>query len=124
MIGMTTVAAVIMLAICLASGQPLLAPRGADWGVLLGLALLPGTLGHFLASWAYPHASAFAVSIMFLAVPVVASVGAAAFLGETLGGLQLLGGVVVLAAVAAVVLSQPARTGEELAKSVVDTDAP
>jgi len=124
MIGMTSVAALIMLVICIASGQPLLAPRGWQWASLLGLALFPGTLGHFLASWAYPHASAFAVSILFLAVPVVATAGAVVFLGETLGPMQLIGAAVVLVAVAAVVLSQPARTGEELAESVVETDAP
>lgn len=124
MIGMTTVAALIMLVICLVSGQPLLAPRGGEWAVLLLLALFPGTLGHFLAAWAYPHASAFAVSILFLAVPVVATAGAAVFLGETLRPLQLVGAAVVLGAVAAVVLQQSARTGEELAESVVETDAP
>jgi drug/metabolite transporter (DMT)-like permease len=124
MIGMTTVAALIMLVICVASGQPLLTPRGAQWGVLLLLALFPGTLGHFLASWAYPHASAFAVSILFLAVPVVATAGAALFLGETLRPLQVVGAAVVLGAVSAVVLQQSARAGEELAASVVETDAP
>ena len=124
MIGMTSVAALIMLVICAASGQPLLAPSGWEWAALLTLALFPGTLGHFLASWAYPHASAFAVSILFLTVPVVATAGAALFLGETLSGLQLVGGAVVLGAVAAVVLLQPARAGEELAESVVETDAP
>lgn len=124
MIGMTSVAAAVMLVVCAASGQPLSAPSGWEWAVLLTLALFPGTLGHFLTAWAYPHASAFAVSIMFLAVPVVASAGAAVFLGETLRPLQIAGGAVVLAAVAAVVLSQPARTSEELAESVVETDAP
>jgi drug/metabolite transporter (DMT)-like permease len=113
-----------MLVICGATGQPLLSPRGAQWAVLLLLALFPGTLGHFLAAWAYPHASAFAVSILFLAVPVVATAGAALFLGETLRPLQLLGAAVVLGAVAAVVLQQSARAGEELAEAVVETDAP
>ena len=124
MIGMTTVAAVIMLVICVAAGQPVLTPTGWQWAVLVILALFPGTLGHVLASWAYPHASAFAVSILFLAVPVVATAGAAVFLGETLSGLQLAGAAIVLIAVAAVVLLQPARAGEELAESVVETDAP
>ena len=50
--------------------------------------------------------------------------GAVVFLGETLGPMQLIGAAVVLVAVAAVVLTQPARTGEELAESVVETDAP
>lgn len=123
-IGMTSVAALIMLAVCAASAQPLLAPRGWDWAALVTLALFPGTLGHFLASWAYPHASAFAVSILFLAVPVVAIAGAALFLGEALSGVQLLGAALVLGSVAAVVLLQPAPAGEELAESVVETDAP
>lgn len=123
-IGMTTVAALIMLVICGASGQALLSPRGADWLVLLLLAMFPGTLGHFLAAWAYPYVSAFAVSILFLAVPVVATAGAAVFLGETLRPVQLVGAALVLGAVAAVVLQQSARGGEELAQAVVETDAP
>jgi hypothetical protein len=50
-----------------------------------------------------PHTSAFAVPITFLAVPVVACICAATFLGETLGALPLLAGVGVVAAVAAAV---------------------
>lgn len=124
MIGMTTVAALIITGICALTQQPLLAPRGAQWLVLVLLAMFPGTLGHFLASWAYPHASAFAVSILFLAVPVVATAGAAVVLGETLRPVQIAGAALVLGAVAAVVLQQSARAGEELAESVVETDAP
>jgi len=123
-IGMTTVAGLIMLAVCLVSRQPLLSPQGWEWAVLFALALFPGTLGHFLASWAYPHLSAFTVSIMFLATPVVACLGAAIFLGEVLRPVQLVGAAVVLLAVGAVVLSQPARRGEELAESVAETEAP
>lgn len=123
-IGMTTVAGLIMLLVCLASGQDLTSPAGGQWLVLFALALFPGTLGHFLASWAYPHLSAFTVSVMFLATPVVACLGAALVLGEILRPLQLLGAVLVMVAVAAVVLSQSPKASEELAESVAETEAP
>lgn len=123
-VGMTTVAALVMLVICLASGQDLASPRGGDWLVLLALALVPGTVGHFLTNWAHAHTSAFAVSILLLAVPVVAMAGAAAVLGERVTPMQLAGAAVVLTAVAAVVVRQPARRAETLAESAAETDAP
>lgn len=123
-IGMTTVAGLIMLVIALLTGQRLSSPHGWDWSLLLFLALLPGTLGHFLTNWAHPHTSAFLVSIMLLAVPVIACISAAALLGERLTAVQLAGGVVVLAAVAAVVLSAPRAEERALAESAAETDAP
>jgi drug/metabolite transporter (DMT)-like permease len=124
LIGMTTVAGLIILAVALLTGQRLTSPRGWDWPILFCLAVLPGTLGHFLTNWAHPHTSAFVVSIMFLAVPVIACAGAALFLGEALNPTQLVGGAVVLAAVGAVVGAAPRATGEELAESAAETDAP
>jgi len=124
LLGLTTVAGLIILVLCVASGQDLGSPRRWDWAVLVCLAVLPGTLGHFLANWAHPHTSAFVVSIMFLAVPVVACVGAAVFLGELLRPLQLAGAALTLVAVTLVVLSQPRRAAEELAESAAQTDAP
>jgi len=124
LIGMTTVAGLIMLAICLATGQQLGSPQGWQWAVLLTLALLPGTLGHFLLNWAHAHTSAFVVSILLLGVPVVACAGAALWLDEYLNAPQLVGAAIVLVAVAAVVLSQPRRQAEALAESAAATDAP
>jgi len=124
LIGMTTVAAVIVLAVAVVTGQRLASPHGWDWPILICLAILPGTVGHFLVNWAHPHTSAFMVSIMFLAVPVISCVSAAVFLGETLNAAQLGGGVVVLVAVGAVVAAAPRAAAEELAESVAETDAP
>ena len=56
------------------------------------LALLSGTLGHVLLNWAHPHAPAFVVSILLLGVPVLATAGAAVFLGEVPSLLQVVGG--------------------------------
>ena len=124
LIGMTTVAGLIMLVVVLLTGQQLGSPHGHDWAILFFLALFPGTVGHFLTNWAHPYTSAFALSIMFLAVPVLACAGAAVFLGESLGALQLIGGTIVLTAVGAVVASAPSGTGEALAEGVAEVDAP
>lgn len=123
LIGMTSVAALIMLGICVSTDQQLLSPRGWEWAALATLAVFPGTIGHFLTNWAHPHTSAFVVSNMLLAVPVIACAGAAVFLGERLGPMQLGGAALVLFAVAAVVHAQPRRAGE-LAESAAETDAP
>ena len=124
-IGMTTVAALFMLAVCLATGQDLASPRAADWIILVGLALVSGTLGHLLVNWAHAHTSAFVISILFLGTPVLASAGAAGFLGETLGPAQLGGAVIVLGSIAKIVLStRSERVAEELAESAAETDAP
>lgn len=123
-VGMTTVAGVVVLAACLATGQDLLAPGGWDWAIFLFLAILPGTLGHALMNWAHRHTSAFVMSVMLLAVPVIASVGAALFLDESLHPIQIAGGTVVLLAIGVVIRSTTAETGEELAESAAATDAP
>ena len=123
LIGMTSVAALLILGVCLVTGQQLLSPVGGEWLVLLALAVFPGTLGHFLTNWAHPHTSAFVVSIMLLAVPVIACAGAAVFLDERLGGVQIAGAVLVLVSVACVVRARPRQAGE-LAESAAETDAP
>ena len=123
-IGMTSVAAIVMLAACLLTGQSLASPQGWDWLLLVFIAVFPGTLGHFLTNWAHRHTSAFVMSIMLLAVPVLASAGAMIFLHEEIHRGQILGGAVVLIAISVIVYSAQADAAEELAESVAETDAP
>ncbi len=123
-LGMTTVAGIVMLAVCLATGQKLGSPRGADWAILLAIAVFPGTLGHVLMNWAHAHVSAFAISMLLLGVPIVAASGAAVVLGERVTALQVFGGAVVLVAIANVVLRMDPRAAEALAESAAETDAP
>ncbi len=123
-LGITTVSAVVVLGVALATGQELRSPHGWDWLLLLFLAVFPGTLGHVLTNWAHPHVPAFLMSILLLAVPVVASLGAALFLNESLNLTQVLGGLVVLAAIGSIVRAAGAPAGEELAESAAETDAP
>jgi len=123
-LGMTTVAGVVMLLVCLATGQDLASPRGSDWFVLVFLALVPGTLGHFLSNWAHRHSSAFVMSVMLLGVPVIASLLAAVVLGEALTLLQIVGGATVLLAVGRIVSNAGAGQAIELAEGAAKTDAP
>ncbi len=124
LVGMTTVAGVMILGAAIVTHQQLLSPHGWDWALLLFLALFPGTLGHFLTNWAHPHTSAFLISIMLLAVPVIAVATAAVFLGELPNLAQLVGGAIVLGAVGTIVGTTRAEAGEELAESAAETDAP
>jgi len=119
--GLTTVAAVVVGVAVLVHGDVLGSPHGADWLLLVFIALVPGTLGHLLVNWAHPYAPAMISSLMLLGVPVLSPLLATALLGEPLGTLQLVGGATVLAAVGRLV-TMPPRT--DLAEGVAETDAP
>lgn len=123
-IGMTTVAGVVISGAALVTRQSFLSPHGWDWLMLLFIAVFPGTIGHFLMNWAHAHVSAFLVSIMLLAVPVLASLGAAIFLNEPLNLVQVTGGALVLIAIGIIVRSTREAVGSELAESAAETDAP
>lgn len=106
-VGMTSVATLVITGACVASGQDFASPAAEDWFWLVFLALVPGTTGHFLSIWAHAHTTAFAMSTMLLAVPALAAVGAWYFLGEPLTALQVLGGAITLGSIAAILA--PAR---------------
>lgn len=84
-----------------------LAGHTAPVWLLVGFIVLVGTMVTFsLLSGALRHLSATRASIVATLEPVVATVVAWAWLGETLGAAQLLGGAVVIAAI---LLAQSAR---------------
>jgi drug/metabolite transporter (DMT)-like permease len=123
-VGMTTMAGVVMTIVVFASGQDLGSPAPWEWLVLVGIAVFPGSIGHALSNWAHAHVSAFVASIILLAVPVVAAAGAYILLDEPLGRLQLVGGAVVMVAIATIVMSAAPKAAEQLAESAAGTDAP
>lgn len=123
-IGMSTVAGIVMALACLAMGEEFGSPSASDLRILLLLALGPGTLGHLLTNWAHAHASALRISMVLLAVPVVATVSAAVFLGEPVTRVQVLGFAIVLGSIALVVADRDSAAGGELAESAAGTDAP
>lgn len=124
-LGMTTVAGLVVAIVCVLSGQDFSSPSGNDWIILFIIGALPGTLGHVLTNWAHAHTSAFAVSNVLLAAPVLSTGFAWIALGEALRAPQLAGGVVALAAIAMVIGST--RSPElrvEMAEGAAETDAP
>ncbi|MDZ7290436.1 MAG: DMT family transporter [candidate division KSB1 bacterium] len=76
------------------------------FGMFILIALVPQVIGHTSFNWALKHFSAPTVSVMFLGEPVGASILAYLLLGERIGGLTVVGGIVTLLGVAMVLLSE------------------
>ncbi len=88
------------LAVVDAGGADL--PTTRQWVWLLALLAVPGT-GHMAMNWAHPRVRLVVASMLTLAVPVLSSLGAVAFLDESLGWVQVGGMTVVLVVLVAVV---------------------
>lgn len=67
-----------------------------DWGVFWLLAIVPTLFGHYLFNWLLKYMNAGAVSMAVLGEPVFASLLAFWLLGESLTGIQLGAGVLIL----------------------------
>ena len=123
-VGMTTVSGLFVTAAVAVAQPDLGSPTGLEYLIMFTLAVFPGTLGHVLTNWAHAHVTAFSISMMFLAVPIVSSAAAYLFLGELVTPMQLLGGLIVLASIGATVAQADDDVGQELAESAAETEAP
>ncbi|HVM10104.1 MAG TPA: DMT family transporter [Acidimicrobiales bacterium] len=102
--GMMIVATLAVAPLALLTNHRL-EPGGVEgWAWISLLALGSGGVGHLLVSWAHDHIDLSVMSLLTLAVPVVAVISAAVFLGEAITALQVTGMAIVLAALAVVVL--------------------
>jgi len=96
-----TAAALVLLLLCLLSGQPLSGYRPESLFLLLLLALGPQLLGHSALNYALGHLSAALVAVAVLGEPLGAAALALALLGEVppatslFGGALLLGGILL-----------------------------
>jgi drug/metabolite transporter (DMT)-like permease len=95
----TTLTAVVLLPVALASGEVLLPSSAGGWLVLLGLAWVTHAGGQGLIAYALAHLPAAFSSVGLLLQPVMAAAFAWMLLGEPLVALQFAGGAVVLAAI-------------------------
>ena len=95
----TTITAVLLLPVALASPQPMLPQAASGWLVLFGLALVSQVLGQGLIAYAFAHLPASLSSVSLLIQPVVAALAAWAIFGEAIGPAQLVGGAIVLAGI-------------------------
>lgn len=92
----TTVTAVILLPVALATGEQMLPDSTAGWLKLLGIALISHSGGQGLITYALAHLPAAFSSVSLLFQPVMAGVFAWVLLSEPLVPLQIAGGIVVL----------------------------
>ena len=95
----TTLTAVMLLPVALASGEQMLPAGARGWLVLLGLALVSHASGQGLIAYALAHLPAQFSSVSLLFQPVMAALFAWLLLAEPLGALQVLGGAIVLAGI-------------------------
>jgi len=91
-----SVAALLLLAIALASGQPLLGYPGFAYLFLFLLALGPQLLGHTMLNWALKYTSAATVAVAILGEPVGSTILAYFILSEGITPLKALGGLLIL----------------------------
>jgi drug/metabolite transporter (DMT)-like permease len=92
----TTVTAVILLPVALASSDRMLPGTAIGWAKLAGPALISHAGGQGLIAYALAHLPASFSSVSLLLQPVMAAVFAWALLAEPLVALQMAGGIVVL----------------------------
>lgn len=91
-----------LLAASLALGQPLLGHPPRSWLWLVAVALVTQVGGYLSINFALGHLPASLVSPVLLIQPVLTALFAVPLLGERLSGIQVLGGLVVLAGIAVV----------------------
>ncbi len=95
----TTITAIALLPVALASPQPFLPAGPWGWLVLLGLAVVSQVVGQGLIAYAFAHLPASLSSVSLLIQPVMATLFAWLAFHESVGAAQLAGGAVVLAGI-------------------------
>jgi drug/metabolite transporter (DMT)-like permease len=113
---MTVVSGTCIGIIALLARQPFVVHQARELGYLAAIAILPGTIGHMLVTWAQPRIHAAASSTIVLGVPIVAAIGAAIFNHEPFGPLHALGTLIALGAAAVAMRRLPPPVTEEAAE--------
>jgi drug/metabolite transporter (DMT)-like permease len=113
LVGLSIVAVVITSPVVLVSGERLAVPEWKGWAIILTIAVVNGALGHFLMNWAHAHVPLVVVSLMTLAIPVIATATAAALIDEPITAEQVAGMIVVVIALGVVVVRSTGRVPAE-----------
>ena len=99
---MWTVALIVIAPAAVLVGPGLSPPTATTWAWIVALIAIPGT-GHLLINWAHRHVRLTVSSTAMLGTPPISAVGAAIFLDEPIQIAQVVGGAIVITAVAAVI---------------------
>jgi len=95
----TTITAVILFPVALASGEALMPASETGWLKLLGLAWISHSAGQGLIAYALAHLPAAFSAVGLLFQPVMAALFAWLLLAEAVTPLQMAGGAIVLAGI-------------------------
>jgi drug/metabolite transporter (DMT)-like permease len=95
----STVTCVLLLAATLMSGENLLPSTANGWITLLALAWISQAMGQGFIAYALGHLPASFSALAILIEPLTAALLGWVWLGEALGVLQVIGGVIVLAGI-------------------------
>jgi drug/metabolite transporter (DMT)-like permease len=95
----SAVTCVLLLAATLVSGEGLLPRSQNGWIALLALAWISQAMGQGLIAYALGHLPASFSALAILIEPLTAAILGWAWLGEALGMLQAIGGIIVLAGI-------------------------
>ena len=95
----TTLTAMLLLPVALATGEQMLPASGSGWLTLAGVAIISHAGGQGLIAYSLAHLPATFSSVSLLLQPVMAGVFAWILLGEPLVAMQIAGGCVVLAGI-------------------------
>lgn len=95
----STITALFLFPVALASGEAMLPASAFGWWILIGLALISHAAGQGLIAYALAHLPAAFSMVSLLFQPVMAALFAWVLLSEGLVPLQILGGLVVLAGI-------------------------
>jgi drug/metabolite transporter (DMT)-like permease len=98
--GVFLVGAITITPYALLASHDLRAVHGTDFLLLGAMVLAPGATGHGLMTWAGRHVDVTVLSLVTLLSPVVSAIAAWLIYSQTLAPAQVIGGVVVLGALA------------------------
>jgi drug/metabolite transporter (DMT)-like permease len=98
----------VLLPIAMFDQEILVVPNAEQWRWVLLLVLVPGT-GHLLMNWAHSHIRLSTASILTLATPAISVIVGAAWLGDPVAGLQIVGISIVMVSLGLIIRHQSTK---------------
>lgn len=114
--GICLVNVVLVIPWAVVSSDDLLDVSRRDWMFLVLMILIPGTMGHYLMTWAQRYLETTVSSLITLGGPVISASLAFIFLNQGVSLTQVVGGVVVLLGLAGVIVSTSSARGPNSAE--------
>ncbi|MGZ8580035.1 MAG: DMT family transporter [Actinomycetota bacterium] len=103
------VSAIVVTATSLVTGTSLRPPDASDWAWIVLIAIVPGLMGHLSVAWSHRFVEAWLGSLLLQSQPVIGTVAAWVVLDERITPLTALGGAIVVAATAFIVVRAARR---------------